>query len=293
MYSLVELVQTQFEIAFVECLYRFFVQDIGLRLLQRALHGLRVVKVLCESQNFGADEDVAALNLGFQLNAFERCASAQSNVGLSASKDASAEVYHHARECESLTLVDCYCPRQFYRELAERAEFFLLYLLFGFVVCVSHVAPFVFRNPEAIALFGFNEKRVVVYVNIAHYAERSVYPSFFKIVFDEENLRSLLYREFLERWQAAFGKFAADFALEGVRLFVYGIEFALVYVVNAVAARAERYKQFARLVEAFVLADVLGISCVQQLKVVLSCAVGAYVVQHRHESRVALAVDLC
>ena len=149
-----ELLQTLFEVAFVELSDGLDVLDVGLRLFQGLVYGLWVVETLGEGDNLRSDEDVASGDLFLQLDAVQRGATAQGHIGLSAGEYPSGKVYHHPAEGQPLAFVNGDGPCQADGVLDEYAQFLLLYLFLRFVISVADVAPLVLLHVVFTAVFG-------------------------------------------------------------------------------------------------------------------------------------------
>ena len=282
-----ELRQEGVEVPLVEGAGSRSILDVGLCLFQSAVDGLRVVEAAGELRDFRPHEHVCPADGLAQLQPFERGASAQGHVGLSAGKDAACQVDHGAAEGQPLALMDGYGPSQADGILREGAQHFFFYFPLLFVVAVADVSPRLGPHVTFVAVVGDDVQHVVRQAEAAHHAYGSVDPAALGVVLHEDDLRPRLQFQVACRGKAALGKVALHPSGESDRVARQCLQLALVDVVYGVAPRGQGD------VHVRLAVFDTGIAAgVQHAQVVVAQGSVADVVEHADEGRVALAVDL-
>ena len=285
-YGFEEVVQECREVGLVEGFDGRDVLFVGLCLLQGPFYGLAVVEPLREGDDFRPHEDIGTADFPFQLDAFQRGAAAQGDVGLSAGKDASGKVDDRPVEGQPLTFVYRDGPGQPDGVLGEGAQLFFFYFLLLLVVPVAYVAPAFAFHLVFRPVFGAYIEGVLV--GDAHNgSDGPVHPPFFGVVLDEDNLGTGFHHQFHQGRQAVFGEFTVYLSFQRHRFFLQSGQLLLVDVVYRVSPGGQRDVQVV-----FVRADRSLVAGIQQQEVPLLHGVGPDAVQDADEHRVRLPVDL-
>ena len=285
--SLEEFVQKGFKVSFVESLGRSGILHIGLCLLQGAVNGLAVVETFGKLYDFGTYKDVGTADRLLQLDTFERSASAQCHIRLSAGKHPTGKVDDYTAERQSLAFVYRNGPCQSDGKLAESAQLLFFYLFLLLVVAIADVAPHLLLDVAFRTVVRYDVQRTFQRIKAAHHTDCSVHPAAVVVVFDEDDLCSGLQYQFLRSRQTAFRKFACYLSIEGHRFTGQFGQLTVVDVVHVVAACGQGNVHVG-----FRLDNRRTVSGVQQLQVSSSGRIASYVVQYPDKLRVILPVYL-
>ena len=209
-----EIVEEGIHIATVEGAHGIMVFLVGLAFGKGCVDDVIVVEMAGEVGDLGLHENILPADGAVERDAFQRTATGEGHIGLSAGKDAPGEIYLHVVEREALALVDGDGPCQPDGELDIDTDFLLFNLLFLFVEGIAHVGPTVALHLVFISILGDNPDDAFFLVDGFHDAKRAVYPAVVHVVFDENDMGSGLDVEFLGGGEATLGEIIRDGAFK-------------------------------------------------------------------------------
>ncbi len=215
----------------------FVIATVGTGFLEGVVNERLVVERAGEVCHRRIDKDVAVGYGRGERHALETAATRQCHIGLSAGKGSVSQVDDGIVECQSLALVDCECPGQFYRILCEAAEHGLVNLFGLGVEGVFDIVPHLLFEPMCSSRLEGYFKQIGSHSRYTSYC--AVDPAMVRIIFDKHHLRTLFEREVEVGGQRVFGKITLDDAVKFKRRFADGVEMGLIDMVDHVAPRRE------------------------------------------------------